>query len=56
MHKVTSFEGFNSEYVKLHSGEPIEVEKGAAGGIPGPSWPPSSPRRRAIQNRKGKTP
>ena len=56
MNQFTSFEGFDSEYVKLHSGGPIEVEKGAAGGIPGSSWPPSSSRRRGMQKLKVGTP
>ena len=56
MNQFTSFEGFDSEYVKLHSGGPGKVSKRAAGGIPGSSWPPSSSRRRGIQKLKVGTP
>ena len=40
---LIAFEGFDSEYVKIDSGGPSEVEKGVAIPEVGPSGSPSAP-------------
>ena len=40
----------------MHLGGPIQVQKDAASATPGPSWSPSSSRRRGMQKLKVGTP
>ena len=56
VNQFTSFEGFDSEYVKLHSGGPGKVSKGVASSTSEPFDFSSASRRRDIQNLRRVTP
>ena len=49
VHWDTASASFDSEYAKLHSGGPKQVQNGVAGKPPMYSWPPSSSLRHVIE-------